>query len=406
MSIQGYKEKEEMDEKDLGLLRRNVNCSAYSLDLRENLRNMGEEQGEELIEGYYEQYIGDGDYEVGEDFEDFVFSDEKFLEIFCEEMLDENVLYTILTHVDEERFSIFMGVMEGKKKTSAEECIQVRGMIRLGLMFLVEEGEEFYLFVTDDVRNVVRGFDFSGMGEIQKRNREIYEFGLAGINLYGAISYEDLHGVYQGYYPESEITAKEMELVFKKYNEQVNYFSFIRDGVLSCAFYYEAREELGELLEKQKGKPRYVPSKVDEFLKYKDEFYVRQTVESRRLEEFFEENCDDETDWESVLNYLRWHFQQDHEIEDILRLIVDEGFLPERKKEQSEMLDLLVAVDFNSRKCVHNGYTAFELETLYPNQFSTHKLEKPQKFTQTEGVSKNGPCPCGSGKKYKRCCGK
>ena len=32
--------------------------------------------------------------------------------------------------------------------------------------------------------------------------------------------------------------------------------------------------------------------------------------------------------------------------------------------------------------------------------------ERIKVIRQADGVSRNGPCPCGSGKKYKRCCGK
>ena len=33
-------------------------------------------------------------------------------------------------------------------------------------------------------------------------------------------------------------------------------------------------------------------------------------------------------------------------------------------------------------------------------------IVRPQKLTPSGRVSRNAPCPCGSGKKYKNCCGK
>ena len=36
----------------------------------------------------------------------------------------------------------------------------------------------------------------------------------------------------------------------------------------------------------------------------------------------------------------------------------------------------------------------------------TNKTEKTQAKTQGKLVGRNDPCPCGSGKKYKQCCGK
>ena len=36
---------------------------------------------------------------------------------------------------------------------------------------------------------------------------------------------------------------------------------------------------------------------------------------------------------------------------------------------------------------------------LYKTEKSSHTVVKPQK------IGRNDPCPCGSGKKYKKCCG-
>jgi SWIM/SEC-C metal-binding protein len=33
------------------------------------------------------------------------------------------------------------------------------------------------------------------------------------------------------------------------------------------------------------------------------------------------------------------------------------------------------------------------------------KLLNPIKSVQSEKIGRNAPCPCGSGKKYKKCCG-
>ena len=33
-------------------------------------------------------------------------------------------------------------------------------------------------------------------------------------------------------------------------------------------------------------------------------------------------------------------------------------------------------------------------------------VEKPQTVRGTKKIGRNEPCPCGSGKKYKKCCGK
>ena len=44
-------------------------------------------------------------------------------------------------------------------------------------------------------------------------------------------------------------------------------------------------------------------------------------------------------------------------------------------------------------------FTKDEQKELYREEKSSHTVVKPAK------VGRNDPCPCGSGKKYKKCCG-
>ena len=45
-------------------------------------------------------------------------------------------------------------------------------------------------------------------------------------------------------------------------------------------------------------------------------------------------------------------------------------------------------------------YTEEELKALYKKQKASTTIVKDKK------IGRNDPCPCGSGKKYKHCCGK
>ncbi len=55
-------------------------------------------------------------------------------------------------------------------------------------------------------------------------------------------------------------------------------------------------------------------------------------------------------------------------------------------------------------------YTLEAWETLIPDENRRKELYKEQKISHTvvkdKKVGRNDPCPCGSGKKYKFCCGK
>ena len=52
------------------------------------------------------------------------------------------------------------------------------------------------------------------------------------------------------------------------------------------------------------------------------------------------------------------------------------------------------------------------INTQYRENYAAHNedfVEGPianKNFPSKEKISRNAPCPCGSGKKYKHCCGK
>jgi preprotein translocase subunit SecA len=55
-----------------------------------------------------------------------------------------------------------------------------------------------------------------------------------------------------------------------------------------------------------------------------------------------------------------------------------------------------------------NKFEGPQDETM-PSQvspLSSGAQPQPAKSTQPHSVGRNDPCPCGSGKKYKKCCGK
>jgi len=62
-----------------------------------------------------------------------------------------------------------------------------------------------------------------------------------------------------------------------------------------------------------------------------------------------------------------------------------------------ELLTLVMNLSSDSRKWINSGFTPNEL--LKHNADNIIKLNKEKKK-----VGRNDPCPCGSGKKYKKCC--
>lgn len=380
------------------LMERDVNAKDYSADLKTFLKNLDDSELENAKEIILDNYEFD---------ESSQFSDDSFLEVFTEKILSIEEITKSLTHVDSEALAIFKDLQQVEKRIADyEEVIYVRGLFKKGIACLCGEEGKNILFVTNEIKEVVKSLNFDIIEAKIEENEEIFQYILSAVNLYGAIHYKDLRDVYTHYNPDKKMKVEQFRELAENFSTPINYLSFIVDDVVSVEFFNYDEERLVKLLMLQEEKPRYIPTKKEEFLNYADDHYIRPTLESKAMFAFFKEIDDDPVHLENLMGMIQFDQINSATVEDSLRSILYGNYLPPSQNQQSDMLDLLVAMDFNARKWEHNGYSAFDLHTKYPNQFSLNKENKPQKFTQTEGQSKNGPCPCGSGKKYKRCCGK
>lgn len=62
------------------------------------------------------------------------------------------------------------------------------------------------------------------------------------------------------------------------------------------------------------------------------------------------------------------------------------------------ILDMITGINNNTRQWVLKGHTSMEVRSNHPLIL--------QQQPETTKVGRNDPCPCGSGKKYKKCCGR
>lgn len=98
----------------------------------------------------------------------------------------------------------------------------------------------------------------------------------------------------------------------------------------------------------------------------------------------------DKVDFQSIMfNYKtrEYYFENVTESDEVLQSLVNEFF-----KSKPGILNLL-----NKRRK--------KLKTLYENYLKREGIElKNEEANKPERVGRNDPCPCGSGKKYKKCC--
>lgn len=179
---------------------------------------------------------------------------------------------------------------------------------------------------------------------------------------------------------------------------------------------------------KQEGIKYYIPSK-EELLNYADEWYIEHTSQVAAMERYLlstqrKLHCpiadvmDDlhlamtmGADYAAMTNDARRlgvRFDNEQSFRTFLRLLIDmcrhtrqfnrRGHTPEECNAPQEDIDIIAAgIEYEGEYEDGLAKAAKLLRTAF---------DKSQSNTLSGAPSKNAPCPCGSGRKYKNCCGK
>lgn len=202
------------------------------------------------------------------------------------------------------------------------------------------------------------------------------------------------------------------------------------------------------MVENQHGKPLFIPTK-QELLNYKDDFYIANTPQVKAMENFFRtglkmnakkaENMIIEclltiTCADNPLNdiavelerrKIRMTIKQLDEFAELFselhnntRLPRNRGFTPQELVNREGGLQMPKSISFgpNMTAAMQSGkmdMREFGMsidESDIPRELKIQMLSDLSEIkggnAEPQKNARNAPCPCGSGKKYKRCCGK
>ncbi len=222
--------------------------------------------------------------------------------------------------------------------------------------------------------------------------------------------------------------------------------------VIDVALIGENLEEYHEILRGHQGKPYYIPEKKV-FLAYDSPFYWEQTKEAIELREFLLSKTnltDDKLDavFVDICYGTRCSNAGVQEVMERLRKL---GVEFKRERDLNTFAKVFQAFHNSSRMQYNRGYSPNELSAMTPPEDRVPKsislgpnirkaiadgtmdadelrkqlltMDMPNEMLRfsllkeladaskaatpkTRKIGRNEPCPCGSGKKYKHCCGK
>lgn len=199
-------------------------------------------------------------------------------------------------------------------------------------------------------------------------------------------------------------------------------------------------ESYAELKANQEGKPFYIPEK-EELLRYQDDFYVEETKESLALGAFLRDklkvkNMDDvlsdlhleasigDSDPQDLIDtverlagrgclgsteQINEFFRYYYDMSNHTRMAANRGFTPNEIQERMGIRSSKFGIDIP--RVLQTGDAdmgVLRQGALHSSIPATQwgRAQNSQKQMEQQKPGRNTPCPCGSGKKYKRCCGR
>ena len=231
---------------------------------------------------------------------------------------------------------------------------------------------------------------------IQMRGK-LDSYATAAVNLYGLIRRDEFVKIFNSQNKEQTNIDEVYTLLLPHVLKNGNYW-FYEDYIVHYSLLYDP-DRIAPLKKVQRIKQRYIPPKK-QFLLFESEEYddnsYWEDVKTFLVDTFgYDKGTDVVDDFEKIKKYIP-HMSVLEE----MHAILDRHKVPFDGEEQlQKFIDLLAPAVNNFRTWENKGYTPIEVEKLLESQIPERpKVHRPKKTLP------NQPCPCGSGKKYKKCC--
>lgn len=236
--------------------------------------------------------------------------------------------------------------------------------------------------------------------------RLLHDYIFSLVHLYGIVHKEKVMEIYNAQNSE-KIDLNTLNNVMREDVEVLEEnFAFIEGDYFvheSIAIF----DDINEVLAERIGKPHYIPSKK-ELLKYKDELYFEKTKHYLALLRYVTKELTDGSKDEAIdiCEEIQYICQDDFLPSEIFDLFNRVGIIIKSKEQIDQLIQLVMDLANNTRLWANNGHTPNEIRSMELKADSDSNKVIPisnhSKFEHK--IGRNEPCPCGSGKKFKKCC--
>ena len=320
----------------------------------------------------------------------------------AETMQQADFLRDLLFAIDEIEWDFFQ-FAAGKKSLQTDKVyIDSYNICQsLGLLQSFYFEDKLFYVVPDEIKAAYKILAKTDFPE-KKRFRDLLNnYAIAAVSLYGAISQDDFVALFNSQ-NERQTSIDEMFPILLTYVCLNTGYCFWDEYIVDDDFEEDNFQGVPLLVKARKGKPRYTPAR-DELLKYSEWDYYEITPQLTALKARLSELIPDP---ESVLDTI----EEIHDMsavgvrmQEYFDLLDAAGVVFDNNEQANVTIRLIVDVQNNTRLWSNYGHTPSELTGVRKSNLLPFPSVHPLRVQKT---GRNEPCPCGSGKKFKNCCGK
>lgn len=320
---------------------------------------------------------------------------EEMVAVVEQAILDPGPLEQLLVMLDEAGWRFFQAAasVDGPIEVSSGDQKFAQLFFGLGYILYDRERSPGTAEMPVEVKCLFGLMKTEGFVEYKVRADMLHSYSQAAVNLYGLIRTDELLEIFNR---QNEKSADKEELLFalRPHLDANAYYCLWEDYLVSISFRDDDYEFIPPFLAEIAGKPRYIPQK-DEFLQYADDNFYERTIYSTQLEKMLVDVWSMSPEAaQNIVAEVVFSIQAEASMGETMQILTGHGIeIPEESLHT--VLTILAEIHNTSRLWTNKGFTPKELVKL---------LGVGTKATVK--IGRNALCPCGSGKKYKKCCGK
>ena len=281
---------------------------------------------------------------------------------------------------------------------SLEQIASLSELASQGYLYIHKKEETpMAISVASELSEQIKGLKKDPLKqETLKTNQKLVDYIVALAHIYGVYSIEQLITVWQTYQtdklPIENLMERLPQIVANQtgiqWNKTVIYDHSFSDEQEAVSFYDQLASR----------KIPYIMPTEKELAFYAEHTFNKQSPHYLNLHHFIQLRGYDQKTEDNIMAEIDRAVLFGTRLEEVYESLAKIGLLFSKEEDVIVFVQLFQELSNGIRKWSYRGWTPDELNAL--------QEETPKKIpVKTKKVGRNEPCPCGSGKKYKKCHG-